>query len=727
MRRGWWVPSAWEWHLLISKYSQRARRPQEEPLSSLHQQTVRRWALGPAEGLKPQHMADTPNLPAGVDFSDAENEDGPVWGVSQEDPNPLIPPKQLPICMQEKRRIRDKCRWESSTDRTWERWAQRQRRSCSKVLEAVQDLASACSLWKKPLFEIEGRFGSGIHSFFTFLRFLVFLNLVAFTLVLICVLVPTILFTQPSGAAGPREGATLARWDPQCVNASTKDLWNNADVYTYFVHIFTGKGFLETSYLFYGHYQQRETAGSSIRLSYLLSILAYLLVCFAWITTQMMKEMIQKRMQSRNYRTRLSTKIFSGWDYCIRNTEAAAIKQQSIFNDLKMDLGEEVRYLERQKMTTLQKALLILTRVMVNVVILLLMSGAFYCIFQVTVYTNDYEQTTSAYGVWSLSVLTEYLPPFVISVANFFLPLAFAAMVRLEGYSPNAEINLTLMRSVLLKLASLGIFLFSLGQKVLCIGQHEDPSCSACGYNKNYQCWETTIGQQMYKMTVFNFLSTLLVTLLVRLPWRLIVDKTSWRLAQWYGKGEFAVPINILDIVDEQTVVWIGLFYAPLLPLINSIFLFITFYTKKYMLFRLCQPSKKLFRASSSKFFFQFVLLLGLSLASVSLLLNIFNSSPSRACGLFSNYPTVWHVVPQAVSTYLPPPAQRIVHYAGSKAFAFPLIIILSLVLTVYISQDRANRQTIRQLKTHLVLHAKDKMFLVVEISAAMKASSQAL
>ncbi|XP_078509987.1 transmembrane channel-like protein 8 isoform X1 [Lissotriton helveticus] len=669
------------------------------------------------------------DLPAGVDFSDADNEDGLVWGVSHGDPNPLIPPKQLPVCMQDKRRLRDKCRWESSTDRAWDRWAQRQRRSWRRASEVVQLLASACSPWKKPLSEIEGRFGSGIHSFFTFLRFLVFLNLVALTLISACVLLPNFFFTQPSGAAGPREDATLAGWDPQCMNASAKDARSDTGVYSYFVHLFTGKGFLEASYLFYGHYQQREPAGSSFRfrLAYLLSILAYLLLCFSWITRQMVKEMIQKRMHSRNYRTRLSTKIFSGWDYCIRSTDAAAIKQQSIINDLKMDLGEEVRYLERQKMTALRKALLILTRVAVNLFILLLMAGAFYCIFQVTVYSNDHEQITSTYELWSWSVLTEYLPPFVISVANFVLPLAFAAMVRLEGYSPNAEINLTLMRSVLLKLASLGIFLFSLGQKVLCMGQREDPNCSTCGYNKNYQCWETTIGQEMYKMTVFNFLSTLLVTLLVRLPWRLIVDKTSWRLAQWYGKGEFDVSVNILDIVDEQTVVWIGLFYAPLLPLINSIFLFITFYIKKYMLFSLCKPSKTLFRASSSKFLFQFVLLLGLSLASVPLLLHIFNSPPSRACGLFSNYPTVWHVVPQAVATYLPPAAQRIIQYAGSKAFAFPLTIILSLVLTVYISQDRANRQTIRQLKTHLVLHAKDKMFLVMEISTAMKASSPAL
>ncbi|XP_069511359.1 transmembrane channel-like protein 8 isoform X2 [Ambystoma mexicanum] len=541
-----------------------------------------------------------------------------------------------------------------------------------------------------------------------------------------CVLLPTILFTNPTEETGD-EGALIIGEDPQCVNRSAEEQWSSRGLLMYFVHFFTGQGFLQTSYLFYGHYKQRGISSSqfNISLSYLLSVLAYFLFCFAWITRQMVKEMIQKRMHSRDYRTRLSTKVFSGWDYCIRSTEAAVIKQHSISNDLKMDLEEEVRYLEKLKMTPLQKALLAITRTLVNVVILLLMAGAFYSIFLVTTISQDRVQRFSSEVRWS--VLTEYLPPLILNLSTFLLPIAFAALVRLEGYTPNTEVNITLMRCVLLKLASLGMFLFSLGQKMLCFGQPKDPNCSACGYNKHYQCWETTLGQEMYKMTVFDFLCTLLLTLLVRLPRRLLVDKTSWRLTRWIGKEEFVLPLYILDIVAGQTVVWIGIFYCPLLPLLNSISLFVTFYLTKFNLCNLCKPSKKLFRASSSKFFFQFVLLLGLSLAVIPLLYNIFNSPPSQSCGLFANYPTAWHVVPKTMAASLPPVAQRIMNYAGSDAFALPLLIIFCLVLTVYISQDRAHRQTIRQLKAHLVMQAKDKRFLVEELSSAMRGSRQAL
>lgn len=41
------------------------------------------------------------------------------------------------------------------------------------------------------------------------------------------------------------------------------------------------------------------------------------------------------------------------------------------------------------------------------------------------------------------------------------------------------------------------------------------------------------------------------------------------------------MPKNVLDIVAAQTVTWMGLFYCPLLPLFNSVFIFLTFYIKK--------------------------------------------------------------------------------------------------------------------------------------------------
>lgn len=46
-------------------------------------------------------------------------------------------------------------------------------------------------------------------------------------------------------------------------------------------------------------------------------------------------------------------------------------------------------------------------------------------------------------------------------------------------------------------------------------------------------------------------------------------------------------------------------------------------------------------------------------------------------CGLFANYSAPWQVVPELMALWLPPPGQRALHYLGSHAFSFPLLILL--------------------------------------------------
>lgn len=62
---------------------------------------------------------------------------------------------------------------------------------------------------------------------------------------------------------------------------------------------------------------------------------------------------------------------------------------------------------------------------------------------------------------------------------------------------------------------------------------------------------------------------------------RLLVERLPGRFWAWLDREEFLVPKNVLDIVAGQTVTWMGLFFCPLLPLLNSVFIFLTFYVKK--------------------------------------------------------------------------------------------------------------------------------------------------
>ncbi|XP_045670398.1 transmembrane channel-like protein 8 isoform X4 [Ursus americanus] len=611
--------------------------------------------------------------------------------------------REVPYAMVDKRFIRQLREPEGVKTSCWQRWRRRRETARRRLADAAQRLARGFGLWEGALYEIGGLFGTGIQSYFTFLRFLLLLNLLTLLLTASFVLLPLVWLRPPD--TGPSLNFTFQC--PGGLQSQTgvprfhNQLWN----------VLTGRAFTNT-YLFYGAYRAGPESSSaySIRLAYLLSPLACLLLSFCGILRRMVKGLPQRLFLGQDYKSPVSVKVFSSWDFCIRGLEAATIKKHEISNEFKVELEERRRFLLVQQETRTQRVCHLLTYLRVNFLIGLLVVGAISAIFWATKYSQDNKEE-------SLFVLLQYLPPGIIALVNFLGPLLFVFLIQLENYPPNTEVNLALIWCVVLKLASLGMFSFSLGQTVLCIGQNKT-SCASYGYNAcDYQCWESAVGEELYKLSTFNFLLTAAFAFFVSLPRRLLVERFSGRFWAWLDREEFLVPKNVLDIVAGQTITWMGLFYCPLLPLLNSVFIFLTFHIKKYTLMRNSKASPRRFRASSSTFFFQLVLLLGLLLAVMPLGYVVSSIHSSWDCGLFANYSAPWQVVPELVALRLPPPGQRILHYLGSHAFSFPFLILLSLVLTVCVSQSQANARAIRGFRKQLVWQVQEKWHLVEDLS----------
>ncbi|XP_034496877.1 transmembrane channel-like protein 8 isoform X4 [Ailuropoda melanoleuca] len=475
--------------------------------------------------------------------------------------------RELPYAMVDKRFVRQLREPEGVKTSCWQRWRRRGQTARRRLADAAHRLAQGFGLWEGALYEIGGLFGTGIQSYFTFLRFLLLLNLLTLLLTASFVLLPLVWLRPPD--TGPSLNLTLQC--PGGLQSQTgvprfhNQLWN----------VLTGRAFANT-YLFYGAYRAGPESGSaySIRLAYLLSPLACLLLCFCGILRRMVKGLPQRLFLGQDYKSPVSVKVFSSWDFCIRGQEAATIKKHEISNEFKVELEERRRFLLVQQETRTQRACHLLTYLRVNVLIGLLVVGAIGAIFWATKYSQDNKEE-------SLFVLLQYLPPGIIALVNFLGPLLFVFLIQLENYPPNTEVNLALIWCVVLKLASLGMFSFSLGQTVLCIGQNKT-SCASYGYNAcDYQCWESAVGEELYKLSAFNFLLTVAFAFFVSLPRRLLVERFSGRFWAWLDREEFLVPKNVLDIVAGQTVTWMGLFYCPLLPLLHGVFIFLTFYIKK--------------------------------------------------------------------------------------------------------------------------------------------------
>ncbi|XP_042562979.1 transmembrane channel-like protein 7 [Clupea harengus] len=626
------------------------------------------------------------------------------------------PVREQPKTMEEKRRDREQRREQDRRLGGWSQWQRSMRRSLRRMRDDGLDLLRGLELWRGDIHVIEGMFGTGILSYFSFLRFLVLLNFIMFLLMFGFVMLPIIMAPSASGNV-----TSYISNSSQCSDYPSSSRQGLVVFHQYIADLLSGTGFLEQTYLFYGYYRvggvHFPRFSYNLPLAYLLVTAAYLLLSLVWIVKRSAAGFKQNLIQDEDRFQSFCNKIFSGWDFCITNENASRLKRSSLLYELKTDLEEERIKQKIADRTRKDKCRIFALRVVLNVFVIAVLAGCFYCIYRATIFSQEAQMKSPTNFIMDL--IFEYLPSIVITMANFLTPQVFSLIVQFEDYSPAFEIRFTLMRCVFMRLASIGVLLFSLWSQITsCEG-----SCP-CGYNhKLYPCWETRVGQEMYKLMIFDFIIIGAVTVFVEFPRKIIYNYCPCGLAKWWGQQEFAIPQNVLEIVYGQTICWIGTFYCPLLPAISTIKFFIVFYIKKVSLVNNCRPATRPFRASSSNFFFLVVLLIGLALACVPVLVSIAQIPSSQACGPFIYYKTSWNVVPEAVKA-LPVGLRTFLYALASEPFAVSLFVITCLAMFYVIALAGAHKQVINQLREQLAMEGRDKRFLIQKLSYAQKRAS---
>ncbi|KAF4015626.1 hypothetical protein G4228_007364 [Cervus hanglu yarkandensis] len=571
--------------------------------------------------------------------------------------------RKYALNISEKRRLRDIQETQMKYLSEWDQWKRYSSKSWKRFIEKAREMTTHLELWREDIRSIEGKFGTGIQSYFSFLRFLVLLNLVIFLIIFMVVLLPVLLtrykITNSSFILIPSKDV-----DIQCTvyPISSSGL---IYFYSYVIDLLSGTGFLEDTYLFYGHYTidgvKFQNFIYDLPLAYLLSTIAYLALSLVWIVKRSVEGFKINLIRSEEHFQSYCNKIFAGWDFCITNRSMADLKHSSLRYELR----------EIDKM------------------------------------------------VFGENLLILYLPSIVITLANFITPIIFAKIIHYEDYSPGFEIRLTILRCVFMRLATICVLVFTLGSKITSCDNY---LCELCGYNqKLYPCWETQVGQEMYKLMIFDLIIILAVTLFVDFPRKILVTYcSSWKLFQCWGEQEFAIPDNVLGIVYGQTICWIGAFFSPLLPAIATLKFIIIFYVKEISLLYTCRPSPRQFRASNSNFFFLLVLLIGLCLAIIPLTISMARIPSSKACGPFTNFNTTWEVVPKTVSTF-PNSLQTLVYGITSEAFAVPFFMIICLIMFYFIALAGAHKRVVVQLREQLNLESRDKRYLIQKLTEAQR------
>uniref|UniRef100_A0A2K5N3R8 Transmembrane channel-like protein n=1 Tax=Cercocebus atys TaxID=9531 RepID=A0A2K5N3R8_CERAT len=617
----------------------------------------------------------------------------------------------------EKRRLRDIQETQMKYLSEWDQWKRYSSKSWKRFLEKAREMTTHLELWREDIRSIEGKFGTGIQSYFSFLRFLVLLNLVIFLIIFMLVLLPILLtkykITNSSFVLIPFKDT-----DIQCTvyPVSSSGL---IYFYSYIIDLLSGTGFLEETSLFYGHYTidgvKFQNFTYDLPLAYLISTIAYLALSLLWIVKRSVEGFKINLIRSEEHFQSYCNKIFAGWDFCITNRSMADLKHSSLRYELRADLEEERIRQKIAERTSEETIRIYSLRLFLNCIVLAVLGACFYAIYVATVFSQEHMKKEIDKMVFGENLLILYLPSIVITLANFITPMIFAKIIRYEDYSPGFEIRLTILRCVdVMRLATICV-----------LGVHAVSKITS-GLSVSltlfwFQCWETQVGQEMYKLMIFDFIIILAVTLFVDFPRKLLVTYcSSWKLIQCWGQQEFAIPDNVLGIVYGQTICWIGAFFSPLLPAIATLKFIIIFYVKEWSLLYTCRPSPRPFRASNSNFFFLLVLLIGLCLAIIPLTISISRIPSSKACGPFTNFNTTWEVIPKTVSTF-PSSLQSFIHGVTSEAFAVPFFMIICLIMFYFIALAGAHKRVVIQLREQLSLESRDKRYLIQKLTEAQR------
>ncbi|XP_006876032.1 PREDICTED: transmembrane channel-like protein 7 [Chrysochloris asiatica] len=622
----------------------------------------------------------------------------------------------------------------------WDQWKQYSSKSWKRFLEKAHEMTTHLELWREDIRSIEGKFGTSIQSYFSFLRFLVLLNMVIFLIIFMLVLLPIFLtkykITNSSFVLIPSKDT-----DIQCTMypISSSGL---IYFYSYIIDLLSGTGFLEETSLFYGHYTidgvKFHNFIYDLPLAYLISTIAYLALSLLWIVKRSVEGFKINLIRSEEHFQSYCNKIFAGWDFCITNRSMADLKHSSLRYELRADLEEERIRQKIAERTSEETIRIYSLRLLLNCIVLAVLAACFYAIYRATIFSQEHMKKEIDKMVFGENLLILYLPSIVITLANFITPMIFAKIIHYEDYSPGFEIRLTILRCVFMRLATICVLVLTLGSKITSC---DNSTCELCGYNqKLYPCWETQVGQEMYKLMIFDLIIILAVTLFVDFPRKLLVTHcSSWKVIQCWGQQEFAIPDNVLGIVYGQTICWIGAFFSPLIPLIATIKFIIIFYVKEMSLIYTCRPSPRQFRASNSNFFFLLVLLIGLCLAIIPVTISMASIPSSKACGPFTNFNTTWEVVPKTVSTF-PSSLQSLIHGITSEAFAVPFFMIICLIMFYFIALAGAHKKVVGQLREQLSLvreqsqvlgswqwpfvqdtESRDKRYLIQKLTEAQK------
>lgn len=586
--------------------------------------------------------------------------------------------------------------------RKWHKWKMK-----------FKDLRQSLTVFHGTLRGIEGRYGMAIMTYFRFVKWLMFLNFYIMLITFAILVIPFAALSpskfddilgNKSLPAAANVSSEVYNMTLQAVNCTQQYIRHTDQVHgslhtgaTLFVDLIQGTGYMERSMLFYGAYNNRtyEEDGHqtvyNIGVAYLISVFSSFLLSFILIIKNSAKNMKASHGVEKSV-AQFTNKVFGGWDYCIKESRAANHKKKVIGGALAADLAEQERSKRLGLRTWVDWLEVWGMRIVINTLVFILLCGSLALIGLTTSKMIDESNGTKSSAGYTL--FYQFVPHLTITLINLVVPRVFQKLVFFEEYKHETQIKITLFRSILLRLASPVALMVMLYHKLLLEDDEETKICGNLRWTadddpSSVRCWETYVGQQVYKLLLIDIVVGILVVLLWHTPRRYINTKyrDRFKLVRLVGPQEFDLAKSVVDIIYAQNLCWFGLLFCPLIPAITLLHNIIVFFVKKVDLFKNCRPESRPYKTSKSTSLFMKVLLLSFMLAVVPAGYIVGKIQPSQSCGPFRMYSDhsyrMYHSLVNYVYSWNKAP-QAVFFFIGTGIFVVPLLILLLLLMYYY-------------------------------------------
>lgn len=575
-------------------------------------------------------------------------------------------------------------------------------------------------MWRGSLKKIEGYYGTGVVSFFLFLKWLIFLNIVISLIMIVFVILPTTYFKRLNATAlatsNKAVGSSSVRLDQTATNVSEVRAASIETSSKLLDLVFDSQSMV-TSPLYYAYYSIDFRLNLyyfhfNLPLAYILATIMCLSYSFVSVLKNAARGFKHQLLENEGQFYAYCNIVFSGWDFCIRNERSAKIKHKALYNEIVGRLNVEKHREERRNRTKREWCKLCMLRIVVNMAVIVFLGIAGYVIFEAFKMSS---QKSPEMENWPMKLATEFLTAGSIIFFNLLFPYVFHWLGTFEKFSPLFAVQVTIFRTIMLRLSSLCVLLGSVYEKLLRSKTPPDDEMVS---------WESYLARELYKVLVLSVLTQIVYTFLFNFPRSLLAKHCNHKLIQYFGRQEFNLPGHVLDVVYIQTIIWLGNFYAPLLPAVGVLTMLVVFYVKKFACLVNCHPASDVYYASRSHSLYISILLISFAFSVVPLVYSIIQISPSKEYGPFVNYTTVWSVIEETVHK-LPDWLGKTAKFGISWPFVVLLLIILMLTNYYYYSVYVVNKQMVLILKRQLILEGHDKQFLLNRLSAFIKQQQQ--